>query len=92
LASSSPSSSSKSSKAAPVIENVPKVVVTLGDNAKIDGGKLAAFVAKDPAHIRLTPQMKLVYTPDAKEWAKLGEQHVALCRDVVRRIVEAGAR
>ncbi len=69
----------------------PKVVVTLGDHAKLEGEKLAAFVAADPGHIRLTPQMKLVYTPTDKEWRALGEQHITLCREVVRKVTEAAA-
>jgi transcription-repair coupling factor (superfamily II helicase) len=72
--------------------NVPRVVVTLGEQSKLDPVKLAAYVAQDPTRARLTPQMKLVYTPTEKEWRMLGEEPVALCRDVLRRIGEAARK
>jgi transcription-repair coupling factor (superfamily II helicase) len=72
--------------------NVPRVVVTLGEQSRLDPVKLAAYVAQDPTRARLTPQMKLVYTPTEKEWRMLGEEPVALCRDVLRRIGEAARK
>ncbi len=68
---------------------LPRVVVTLGDKSKLDPAKLAAFLAQDPSRARLTPQMKLVYTPTEKEWRMLGEEPVALARDLLRRLTEA---
>ncbi len=67
---------------------VPRVVLTLGDKSKLDGAKLLAFVAEDPQHVRLTPNMKLIYTPTDKEWRALNEDVVALCRDFLRRVYE----
>jgi transcription-repair coupling factor (superfamily II helicase) len=68
---------------------MPRIVVTLGDHARLDPQKLAAFVAQDPARARLTPQMKLVYTPTDKEWRMVGEEPIAMARDFVRRLIEA---
>jgi hypothetical protein len=71
---------------------VPRVVLTLGDRAKLDGERLAQWVQKEPERVRLTPQMKLVLTPTEKEWRTLGEDVVALCRDALKRITDAAAR
>jgi transcription-repair coupling factor (superfamily II helicase) len=71
---------------------VPKVVLTLGDRAKLDSQRLAAWVQKEPERVRLTPQMKLVLVPTEKEWRTLGEDVVALCRDALKRITDAAGK
>ena len=68
--------------------NVPRVVITLGDKSRLDSAKVAAMVAADPTHVRLTPSMKLVYTPTEHEWKHAGEDVLALCREVLRRVLE----
>ncbi|MCC7071406.1 MAG: transcription-repair coupling factor [Deltaproteobacteria bacterium] len=80
--------------AAPVAAvSLPRIALVLGDRARLDPDKLAALVASEPERLRLTPQMKLVYTPTAKEWRDAGEQLVPLCREFLRRVTEAaGAR
>jgi transcription-repair coupling factor (superfamily II helicase) len=70
-------------------DGVPKVVLTLGDRARLDGQRLLAFVEKNAAQVKLTAQMKLVLTPTDKEWRTLGEDPIALCRDALRRVAEA---
>ncbi|MFZ9888871.1 MAG: transcription-repair coupling factor, partial [Myxococcota bacterium] len=66
----------------------PRVIVGLGDRPRLDGGKLAQLVAQQPQHFRLTPQGKLIYSPSDAEWRHVGGDVVALCRVVLRRIVE----
>jgi transcription-repair coupling factor (superfamily II helicase) len=68
---------------------VPKVVITLGDKARLDPERLLAWVNKNTDFLKLTPQMKLVITPTEKEWRTLGEDPIALCRDALRRVAEA---
>jgi hypothetical protein len=68
---------------------VPKVVITLGDKARLDPERLLAWVNKNADFLKLTPQMKLVITPTEKEWRTLGEDPIALCRDALRRVAEA---
>lgn len=68
---------------------VPRVVITLGDRAKLDPALLLAFVNANSAHIKLTPQMKLVVTPTDKEWRTAGEDPIALCRETLRRVAAA---
>jgi transcription-repair coupling factor (superfamily II helicase) len=70
-------------------DGVPKVVITLGDRAKLDPERLLAWVNANAAMARLTPQMKLVLTPTEKEWRTLGEDPIALCRDALRKVAEA---
>jgi transcription-repair coupling factor (superfamily II helicase) len=70
-------------------DGVPRVVLTLGDKARLDGERLLAWVGKNAEQVKLTPQMKLVFTPTEKEWRTLGEDPVALCRDALRRIADA---
>ncbi len=69
--------------------SLPRLALVLGDRARLDADKLAALVAADPERLRLTPQMKLVYTPTAKEWRDAGEQLIPLCRDFLRRVTDA---
>ena len=71
---------------------LPRVVITLGEKSRLDAEKLAAFIAQDPSRARLTPQMKLVYTPTEKEWRMLGEDPVALARDLLRRLTDAAGK
>ena len=68
---------------------VPKVVITLGDRAKLDPERLLAWVNANSDLIKLTPQMKLVVTPSDKEWRTLGEDPIALCRETLRKVAEA---
>jgi transcription-repair coupling factor (superfamily II helicase) len=70
-------------------DGVPKVVITLGDKARLDGERLLAWVGKNADQVKLTPQMKLVVTPTDKEWRTLGEDPIALCRDALRRVADA---
>ena len=70
-------------------EGVPKVVITLGDRARLDPDRLLAWVNANPTVVRLTPQMKLVLTPTEKEWRTLGEDPIALCRDALRKVADA---
>jgi hypothetical protein len=70
----------------------PRLILGLGDRPRLDGEKLAALAAREPARVRLTPQGKLIYTPAESEWRKVGGDVVALCRVVLRQIIdEAGA-
>ncbi len=73
----------------PATAKIPRVVLTLGDKAHLDAAKLAAWVVKEPERVRITPQMKLIYTPTEREWRTLGEDFVALCRDALKRISDA---
>jgi transcription-repair coupling factor (superfamily II helicase) len=70
-------------------DGVPKVVLTLGDKARLDPERLLAWVNANATQLKLTPQMKLVVTPTDKEWRTLGEDPIALCRDALRRIADA---
>jgi transcription-repair coupling factor (superfamily II helicase) len=70
-------------------EGVPKVVITLGDRAKLDPARLLEWVNKNADSVKLTPQMKLVLTPTEKEWRTLGEDPIALCRDALRKVADA---
>jgi transcription-repair coupling factor (superfamily II helicase) len=70
-------------------EGVPKVVITLGDRAKLDPARLLEWVNKNSDVVKLTPQMKLVLTPTEKEWRTLGEDPIALCRDALRKVADA---
>jgi transcription-repair coupling factor (superfamily II helicase) len=72
-----------------VEEGVPKVVITLGDKARLDPERLLSWVNANSAMARLTPQMKLVLTPTDKEWRTLGEDPIALCRDALRKVADA---
>jgi hypothetical protein len=68
---------------------VPRVVVTLGDKARLDAEKLMAFCAQDPTRARFTPQLKLVYTPTEQDWQRAGCDLIAVCRDFLRRVQDA---
>ena len=68
---------------------LPRVALVLGDRARLDGEKLLALVAREPERWRLTPQMKLVFTPTEKEWRHAGEQLIPLCRLVIQQVSEA---
>lgn len=68
---------------------VPRVVITLGDRAKLDPARLLEWVNKNADMVKLTPQMKLVLTPTDKEWRTLGEDPIALCRDALRKVADA---
>ncbi|MDP2340522.1 MAG: transcription-repair coupling factor [Deltaproteobacteria bacterium] len=68
---------------------VPKVVITLGDRAKLDPARLLLWVNANNDTVKLTPQMKLVVTPTDKEWRTLGEDPIALCRETLRKVAEA---
>jgi transcription-repair coupling factor (superfamily II helicase) len=72
-----------------VHDGVPKVVITLGDRAKLDPTRLLEWVNKNAQQVKLTPQMKLVVTPTDKEWRTLGEDPIALCRDALRKVADA---
>ena len=78
-------------KAPPPPDGLPRVVITLGDQARLDPDRLLAWVNANTAQVKLTPQMKLVVTPTDKEWRTLGAEPIALCRDVLRRVVDAAA-
>ncbi len=71
------------------VEGIPKVVITLGDKAKLDPERLLAFVADNAATVKLTPQMKLVLAPTESEWRKAAEDPIAICRETLRRVAEA---
>jgi transcription-repair coupling factor (superfamily II helicase) len=66
----------------------PRVVVSLGETSRLDPAKVAAMVEKDPEHIRLTPQGKLIYIPTAQEWRHVSGDVIPLCRVALRRIAE----
>jgi len=57
-----------------------RVVLSLGDAALLDPGRLAAWVAEQPARLRLTPQMKLYLTAADADWLAAGEDIVELAR------------
>jgi transcription-repair coupling factor (superfamily II helicase) len=71
----------------------PRVIVALGDKPRLDADRIAALVAEHPDTYRLTPQSKLIYTPAEGQWRRTGGDIVALCRLVLREILdEAGKK
>jgi transcription-repair coupling factor (superfamily II helicase) len=64
----------------------PRVVITLGNDAHLDPTKLLAWVAENEGRVRLTPQMKLVYSPDDKAWRSTGEDVLGLARTFLREL------
>jgi transcription-repair coupling factor (superfamily II helicase) len=66
----------------------PKIVLTLGEGARLKGDRLLEWVAKDPEHARLTPNMKLIYTPTKEEWLHAGHELMAQCRVLLRRLLD----
>jgi len=69
----------------------PRVVISLGDNAKLDPQKVMELTTKNASLFKLTPTMKLVYHPTDVEWRACGGQIIPLCRDLLRRILDAAA-
>ena len=69
-------------------EPPPKIVVTLSERSRLDPAKIAELAAAEPEHVRLTPQMKLIYSTTEREWAAVGEQLLPMCRDVLRRLLD----
>jgi transcription-repair coupling factor (superfamily II helicase) len=68
---------------------LPRVVVTLGENARLDAGKLATWVKNNPSRLVLTPKMKLMYTPSLEEWQVASSQNLfTLCKSVIRQTQE----
>ena len=82
----------RGAKDAKPASRAPKIVLTLGDKPKLDAEKLAAFVARDPSRYRLTPQMKLVFSPSEKEWATASEDPIPLCRELLRKVTDEAKR
>ncbi|MCP4504339.1 MAG: transcription-repair coupling factor [Deltaproteobacteria bacterium] len=67
----------------------PRVVISLGDNAKLDPKKVLAMTQAKDTRFKLTPSMKLVYHPSDEEWRAVANQAIPLCRDLLRRIIDA---
>ncbi|MFH1808986.1 MAG: transcription-repair coupling factor [Pseudomonadota bacterium] len=57
-----------------------RVVVALADSVRLDPARIAAWVAEQPARLRLTPQMKLVLTASDADWLAAGQDIVDLAR------------
>jgi transcription-repair coupling factor (superfamily II helicase) len=75
----------------PVVEGAeppPRIVITLGDKTKLDVAKLTEMATRDPTHVRLTPQGKLIYTVDENEWRAAGREIIPMCREVLRRLLD----
>jgi transcription-repair coupling factor (superfamily II helicase) len=70
------------------LEEGIRIHITLGDGARLDGPKLMEWIAKDAQRRRLTPQMKLVYTPTPEELMAAGEDVTALCRRLLNTLLE----
>jgi len=67
-------------------EPPPRIVITLGDKTRLDVTKLTEMATRDPTHVRLTPQGKLIYTVDENEWRAAGREVIPMCREVIRRL------
>ena len=66
----------------------PKIVLTLGEGARLKGDKLLEWVAKEGDVARLTPNMKLLYTPTVQEWNRAGHDLMAQCRLFLARVLD----
>ncbi|MEW5850481.1 MAG: transcription-repair coupling factor [Myxococcota bacterium] len=65
-----------------------RLVITLGEGAALDPTRLMEWIGKDASRRRLTPQMKLVYTPTPEELMAAGEDVTALCRRLLTTLLE----
>ncbi len=71
----------------------PQIIINLKNHPRLDVERMAHMAAEDPQHLRLTPQQKLIYTPTKNKWRKINSDIMALCRVVLRRILdEAGTK
>jgi hypothetical protein len=69
----------------------PKVVIALSEKPRLSTEKLLALAKNESNRYRLTPQGKLIYTPDDHEWRSCGREIIPLCRQVLRGILEKAA-
>jgi transcription-repair coupling factor (superfamily II helicase) len=70
------------------LEDGMRILVTLGEGCLLDPARVLEWIGKDPDRRRLTPQMKLVYTPTPAELLAAGEDVTALCRRLLNTLVE----
>jgi transcription-repair coupling factor (superfamily II helicase) len=69
-------------------QNPPRLVLSLGQTAKIDPEKLTQLIESQSGALKLTPQMKLIYTPDLAKWRESNEDLIALCRAFIREVTQ----
>lgn len=66
---------------------LPRVVLSLGDRAKLDPVKLANWVKNNPSQLTLTPKMKLIYIPTKEEWIITTERNgIKLTKLAIERL------
>jgi transcription-repair coupling factor (superfamily II helicase) len=71
--------------------SAPRISINLGDKPKLNHAKLLDWIARTPAELALTPQMKLIYTPARSLWESLGKNVLLVCRDILSQVErEAG--
>ena len=65
---------------------LPRIVLSLGEQPKLDPVKLANWVKANPSTLTLTPKMKLIYTPTKEEWlVTVGRDGIALAKYVINQ-------
>ncbi len=69
----------------------PKVVITLGEQTKLNVDKLAELVTSSPEKFRLTPNHKLVVSPEQKTWDAAGHDVIPLCRGILHDVLHRAA-
>lgn len=69
-------------------EPPPRVVVSLGDQTKLDPAAIMAWVAASGGQVKLTPTGKFVYAPTENEWFAHNHDVIRLCRDVLTKLAE----
>lgn len=62
-------------------EGRPKIIISLGAQAKINPEKLSDLIKKNAEQMSLTPKMQLIFLPTKNEWeVKAGSNIITLCK------------
>ena len=63
-----------------------RVIISLGERSRLDAQKLVAWVSEQAPRLRLTPQMKLVYTALPQDWGDAEQDLLQLARRLINEI------
>ena len=68
--------------------NIPKVILTLNNDTKLNIKKLKTFIHNNSNKVLITPQMKLIYTPNQQEWEINSNKNIIkLCNYAIKIII-----
>lgn len=74
-------------------QDPPRVIISLGEQSRLDPAALVAWVASQPQRLRLSPQMRLYLNATTTDWLGAEQDMLGLARRFINELSEkAGIR